>query len=48
MNATLLQVMKYCGEQLDMYQRCVENHSEGWHSECLEQKRKLTKCSEEK
>ncbi|CAG8550933.1 13609_t:CDS:2, partial [Cetraspora pellucida] len=33
--------------QLETYQRCVENHYKDWASECLEQKRELTKCSEE-
>ncbi|CAG8460761.1 17370_t:CDS:2 [Acaulospora morrowiae] len=47
MNATLLQVIKYCGEKLEAYQRCVENHPSYWQSACLEQKRELTKCSEE-
>ncbi|CAG8461598.1 9353_t:CDS:2 [Scutellospora calospora] len=47
MNATFIQVVKYCGSKLETYQRCVENHNKDWTSECLEQKRELTKCSEE-
>ncbi|CAG8521982.1 6710_t:CDS:2, partial [Dentiscutata heterogama] len=47
MDATFIQVVKFCGSQLEAYQRCVENHYKDWTSECLEQKRELTKCSEE-
>ncbi|KAI8096664.1 uncharacterized protein BX664DRAFT_257820 [Halteromyces radiatus] len=30
-----------------MYQRCVENYPNNWDKSCLQQKRALTKCSEE-
>ncbi|KAI8340579.1 hypothetical protein BC941DRAFT_347509 [Chlamydoabsidia padenii] len=30
-----------------MYQRCVENYPNSWDKSCLQQKRALTKCSEE-
>ncbi|ORZ01898.1 hypothetical protein BCR42DRAFT_463573 [Absidia repens] len=30
-----------------MYQRCVENYPNTWDKSCLQQKRALTKCSEE-
>ncbi|KAI8376284.1 uncharacterized protein BYT42DRAFT_498973 [Radiomyces spectabilis] len=30
-----------------MYQKCVENYPQSWDKSCLQQKRALTKCSEE-
>ncbi|KAI8070352.1 hypothetical protein BC940DRAFT_317686 [Gongronella butleri] len=30
-----------------MYQRCVENYPNNWDKACLQQKRALTKCSED-
>ncbi|KAI7870781.1 hypothetical protein BDF14DRAFT_1720275 [Spinellus fusiger] len=30
-----------------MYQRCIENYPQTWDKSCLQQKRALTKCSEE-
>ncbi|ORY04725.1 hypothetical protein K493DRAFT_311268 [Basidiobolus meristosporus CBS 931.73] len=47
MDNTLEEVVKYCGLQLEMYQRCVESNPTNWESACFKQKQALTKCSEE-
>ncbi|KAG9285440.1 hypothetical protein G9A89_010915 [Geosiphon pyriformis] len=47
MENTLTQVVKYCGEQLEKYQLCVENHPQDWSSACIKEKHELTKCSDE-
>jgi hypothetical protein len=48
MDDTLEQVRAKCALQLEMYQSCVENYPNTWDKSCLQQKRALTKCSEEK
>ncbi|KAL0073200.1 hypothetical protein J3Q64DRAFT_1645337 [Phycomyces blakesleeanus] len=30
-----------------MYQKCIENYPQSWDKSCIQQKRALTKCSEE-
>ncbi|ORY99032.1 hypothetical protein BCR43DRAFT_488605 [Syncephalastrum racemosum] len=47
MDDTLAQVQAKCALQLEMYQKCVENNPENWDKACVQQKRALTKCSEE-
>ncbi|CAH1765346.1 20217_t:CDS:2 [Entrophospora sp. SA101] len=47
MNSTLVQVLTHCGQQLEKYQRCVENHPNNWNSICDQQRKELNKCSEE-
>ncbi|KAK9765446.1 hypothetical protein K7432_006229 [Basidiobolus ranarum] len=47
MDHTLEEVVKHCGLQLEMYQRCVESNPSNWESTCFKQKQALTKCSEE-
>lgn len=47
MDDTLDQVREKCTLQLEMYQKCVENYPHSWDKSCLQQKRALTKCSEE-
>lgn len=48
MEDTLDQVREKCALQLEMYQKCVENYPHSWDKSCMQQKRALTKCSEEK
>lgn len=48
MDDTLAQVQAKCALQLEMYQKCVENNPDNWDKACIQQKRALTKCSEEK
>lgn len=48
MDDTLAQVAKHCAIQLEVYQRCVESNPNKWDTACLQQKRALTKCSEDK
>jgi hypothetical protein len=48
MDDTLAQVAEKCALQLEMYQKCVVNYPETWDKSCAQQKRALTKCSEEK
>lgn len=48
MDDTLAQVQEKCALQLEMYQKCVENYPHSWDKSCMQQKRALTKCSEEK
>ncbi|RUS20833.1 hypothetical protein BC937DRAFT_94282 [Endogone sp. FLAS-F59071] len=47
MDDTLAEVVKHCALQLDMYQRCVESYPNDWDKQCLQQRRALTKCSDE-
>ncbi|KAI7903040.1 uncharacterized protein BX663DRAFT_509326 [Cokeromyces recurvatus] len=47
MDDTLDQVREKCALQLDMYQKCVENYPQSWDKSCIQQKKALTKCSEE-
>ncbi|KAF7727772.1 Coiled-coil-helix-coiled-coil-helix domain-containing protein 5 [Apophysomyces ossiformis] len=47
MEDTLDQVREKCALQLEIYQKCVENYPQSWDKSCLQQKRALTKCSEE-
>lgn len=48
MDDTLDQVREKCALQLEMYQKCVENYPHSWDKSCMQQKKALTKCSEEK
>lgn len=48
MDDTLAQVAEKCALQLEMYQKCVENYPDTWDKSCAQQKKALTKCSEEK
>jgi hypothetical protein len=48
MDDTLEQVREKCALQLEMYQKCVENYPHSWDKSCMQQKKALTKCSEEK
>ncbi|KAI9478479.1 MAG: hypothetical protein EXX96DRAFT_484697 [Benjaminiella poitrasii] len=47
MDDTLEQVREKCALQLDTYQKCVENYPHSWDKSCVQQKKALTKCSEE-
>ncbi|CAM0142386.1 hypothetical protein VKS41_002120 [Umbelopsis sp. WA50703] len=47
MDDTLAQVAEKCALQLEMYQKCVENYPDTWDKSCAQQKKALTKCSEE-
>ncbi|KAG0170323.1 hypothetical protein DFQ28_010811 [Apophysomyces sp. BC1034] len=47
MEDTLDQVREKCALQLEMYQKCVENYPQSWDKSCMQQKRALTKCSED-
>ncbi|KAI8368857.1 hypothetical protein EDC96DRAFT_504595 [Choanephora cucurbitarum] len=47
MDDTLTQVREKCAIQLEAYQKCVESNPHSWDKSCMEQKKALTKCSEE-
>ncbi|CAO3608089.1 unnamed protein product [Cunninghamella blakesleeana] len=47
MDDTLIQVREKCALQLQMYQNCIENYPNSWDKSCIQQKKALTKCSEE-
>lgn len=48
MEDTLDQVRQKCALQLEMYQKCIENYPHTWDKSCMQQKKALTKCSEDK
>jgi hypothetical protein len=45
---TLEQVAKHCGIQLEIYGQCIDKNPGTWDSACLQQRRALTKCAEQK
>ncbi|GAA5816551.1 hypothetical protein MFLAVUS_010081 [Mucor flavus] len=47
MEDTLDQVRQKCALQLEMYQKCIENYPHTWDKSCMQQKKALTKCSED-
>ncbi|KAG1107701.1 hypothetical protein G6F42_016273 [Rhizopus arrhizus] len=47
MDDTLEQVREKCALQLEMYQKCVEIYPHSWDKSCMQQKKALTKCSED-
>jgi len=48
MDQTLEEVVKHCSQQLDSYQRCIENNPQDWGVACLKFRSELNKCAEEK
>ncbi|CAG8492127.1 5944_t:CDS:2 [Paraglomus brasilianum] len=47
MDQTLEEVVKHCSQQLDSYQRCIENNPQDWGVACLKFRSELNKCAEE-
>ncbi|KAL1921500.1 uncharacterized protein VTP21DRAFT_11216 [Calcarisporiella thermophila] len=47
MDSTLAEVAKNCAMQLQVYQDCVNRNPKNWESACIQQKKALTKCSED-
>ncbi|KAJ2547894.1 hypothetical protein GGH95_006540, partial [Coemansia sp. RSA 1836] len=46
MDQTLDEVNKHCGEQVQAYASCVDQHSDTWKTDCLDLRKALTECSD--
>ncbi|KAJ1863550.1 hypothetical protein H4R99_004243 [Coemansia sp. RSA 1722] len=47
MDQTLDEVNKHCGEQVQAYAQCVDQHGETWKTDCATLRQALTKCTDE-
>lgn len=47
MDQTLDEVNKHCGDQVQAYAGCVEDHPDSWKQDCQGLRQALTKCSDE-